>query len=36
MTAGAQTAALKNAMSGPVFKMADDPRVTPLGRFLRR
>ena len=36
MTAGAQTAALQNAMSGPVFKMADDPRVTPLGRFLRR
>jgi exopolysaccharide biosynthesis polyprenyl glycosylphosphotransferase len=28
--------ASKNQMSGPVFKVADDPRVTPLGRFLRR
>ena len=25
-----------NEMTGPVFKIADDPRVTPLGRFLRR
>ncbi len=25
-----------NEMSGPVFKMKDDPRVTPFGRFLRR
>lgn len=25
-----------NEMSGPVFKIADDPRVTGLGRFLRR
>ena len=25
-----------NEMRGPVFKMRDDPRVTPLGRFLRR
>lgn len=25
-----------NEMSGPVFKLANDPRVTPLGRFLRR
>ncbi len=25
-----------NEMSGPVFKMRDDPRVTPVGRFLRR
>ncbi|MEI8294322.1 MAG: sugar transferase [bacterium] len=25
-----------NEMQGPVFKMQDDPRVTPLGRFLRR
>lgn len=25
-----------NEMSGPVFKMKDDPRVTPLGRFLRK
>jgi exopolysaccharide biosynthesis polyprenyl glycosylphosphotransferase len=26
----------KNEMSGPVFKMANDPRVTQVGRFLRR
>jgi len=25
-----------NEMGGPVFKMRDDPRVTPLGRILRR
>jgi exopolysaccharide biosynthesis polyprenyl glycosylphosphotransferase len=25
-----------NEMSGPVFKIKDDPRVTPLGRFLRK
>ena len=25
-----------NEMSGPVFKMRNDPRVTPLGRFLRK
>jgi len=25
-----------NEMSGPVFKMADDPRVTPIGRWLRK
>lgn len=25
-----------NIMSGLVFKMEDDPRITPLGRFLRR
>jgi exopolysaccharide biosynthesis polyprenyl glycosylphosphotransferase len=25
-----------NEMDGPVFKVKDDPRVTPLGRFLRR
>jgi len=25
-----------NEMDGPVFKIADDPRVTRLGRFLRR
>ncbi|MCJ7503511.1 MAG: sugar transferase [Acidobacteriia bacterium] len=23
-------------MTGPVFKMRDDPRITPLGRFLRK
>lgn len=27
---------LSNEMSGPVFKMRDDPRVTPLGRLLRK
>ncbi len=26
----------KNEMSGPVFKMTDDPRITKVGRFLRR
>jgi len=26
----------KNEMTGPVFKIKDDPRVTPLGRFLRK
>jgi exopolysaccharide biosynthesis polyprenyl glycosylphosphotransferase len=26
----------RNEMSGPVFKMRDDPRVTRVGRFLRR
>lgn len=26
----------KNEMSGPVFKLRDDPRVTPLGRVLRK
>lgn len=26
----------KNEMSGPVFKMRDDPRVTRVGRFLRK
>ncbi len=26
----------KNEMDGPAFKMKDDPRVTPFGRFLRR
>jgi exopolysaccharide biosynthesis polyprenyl glycosylphosphotransferase len=25
-----------NEMDGPVFKMTNDPRVTPFGRFLRR
>jgi exopolysaccharide biosynthesis polyprenyl glycosylphosphotransferase len=25
-----------NQMSGPVFKIDKDPRITPLGRFLRR
>ena len=26
----------RNEMSGPVFKLKNDPRITPLGRFLRR
>jgi exopolysaccharide biosynthesis polyprenyl glycosylphosphotransferase len=26
----------KNEMSGPVFKMTNDPRVTGVGRFIRR
>ena len=26
----------RNEMSGPVFKVTDDERVTPLGRFLRK
>ncbi len=25
-----------NEMRGPVFKIEDDPRITPVGRFLRR
>jgi lipopolysaccharide/colanic/teichoic acid biosynthesis glycosyltransferase len=25
-----------NEMSGPVFKVTNDPRVTPVGRFLRK
>ena len=28
--------AAMNEMSGPVFKVSDDPRITPVGRFLRR
>lgn len=27
---------LKNEMQGPTFKMKDDPRLTPIGRFLRK
>jgi lipopolysaccharide/colanic/teichoic acid biosynthesis glycosyltransferase len=26
----------RNEVSGPVFKIRNDPRITPLGRFLRR
>ncbi|OGW85223.1 MAG: hypothetical protein A3C35_08340 [Omnitrophica bacterium RIFCSPHIGHO2_02_FULL_46_11] len=26
----------QNEMQGPVFKIKDDPRVTPMGRFLRK
>jgi len=25
-----------NEMSGPVFKLSNDPRCTPIGRFLRK
>ena len=25
-----------NEVSGPVFKIKNDPRITPIGRFLRR
>ena len=25
-----------NEMDGPVFKMKDDPRITPIGKFIRR
>jgi len=28
--------ASRNQMVGPVFKIRDDPRVTPLGRYLRK
>lgn len=26
----------KNEMTGPVFKMTNDPRITPIGKFIRR
>lgn len=26
----------KNEQTGPVFKMKNDPRITPIGRFIRR
>lgn len=26
----------KNEMSGPMFKMKNDPRVTPIGKFIRK
>ena len=26
----------RNEVSGPVFKIKDDPRITPVGRWLRR
>lgn len=26
----------RNEMQGPAFKMKDDPRITPFGRFMRR
>ena len=31
-----QEIAMFNEMSGPVFKVTNDPRVTPLGKFLRK
>jgi exopolysaccharide biosynthesis polyprenyl glycosylphosphotransferase len=31
-----ETLLVQNEADGPVFKMAHDPRVTPVGRFLRR
>lgn len=40
MRAGAEAEqpalAAQNEMDGPVFKIAGDPRITPVGRFLRR
>ena len=30
------TLEVRNEVSGPVFKIKDDPRVTPVGRWLRR
>ena len=27
---------MRNEMQGPVFKVKDDPRITPFGRFLRK
>lgn len=40
MQAGAEAArdalSAQNEMTGPVFKMTADPRVTPLGRLLRK
>ncbi|MBM3264254.1 MAG: sugar transferase [candidate division Zixibacteria bacterium] len=27
---------MQNEMTGPVFKIKNDPRITPLGRFLRK
>jgi lipopolysaccharide/colanic/teichoic acid biosynthesis glycosyltransferase len=26
----------KNEMDGPVFKIKDDPRITPIGRWIRK
>jgi exopolysaccharide biosynthesis polyprenyl glycosylphosphotransferase len=31
-----QELAAMNEMSGPVFKVTNDPRVTPIGKFLRK
>jgi lipopolysaccharide/colanic/teichoic acid biosynthesis glycosyltransferase len=32
----ARLAAESNEADGPIFKMKDDPRVTPVGRFMRK
>ncbi|HZN54297.1 MAG TPA: sugar transferase, partial [Candidatus Polarisedimenticolaceae bacterium] len=34
--AGRAALAGRNEMSGPVFKIKDDPRITPVGRWIRR
>lgn len=34
--AGREALAERNELTGPAFKMADDPRITPFGRFLRK
>ncbi len=26
----------KNEMTGPMFKLTNDPRILPIGRFLRK
>ncbi|MBX7137300.1 MAG: sugar transferase [Oligoflexia bacterium] len=31
-----QTLLSQNEMQGPVFKLSDDPRITPIGRLMRR
>jgi exopolysaccharide biosynthesis polyprenyl glycosylphosphotransferase len=31
-----ETLAARNQMTGPVFKVENDPRITPVGRWLRR
>lgn len=31
-----ETLEARNEASGPVFKMKNDPRITPIGKFLRR
>jgi exopolysaccharide biosynthesis polyprenyl glycosylphosphotransferase len=34
--AGKQALAKENQVAGPMFKVKDDPRITPFGKFLRR